>query len=59
MLGDIPADPVDKSITEASFELETEELLGVTNGVDEVEADVAGKMEPDNVPLGCSPCAVK
>ena len=53
MLGDIPVDPVDKSITDASLAL-TVELFGVTDGVEEVEAE-GGNIEPDNVPLGCSP----
>ena len=59
MLGDIPVDPVDKSITDASVEFDIVELFGVTDGVDEeVEAE-GGNIDPDNVPLGCSPCAVK
>jgi hypothetical protein len=60
VFGDIPLDHADKSITEESFELEIEELLGVTDGVDEEVATAeGGNIEPDNVPLGCSPCAVK
>lgn len=60
MLGAVGDTPVDKSITDDSVEFDIVELLGVTDEVDEeVDATLGGKIEPESVPFGCSPCAVK